>query len=184
MQDPNKIKELLGTGLSNEVVASAVGCDPSYISQLMSREDFASEVVAMRTASLSANSTRDKNIDKIEDALIEKVQELVDTHQIYKPLDVVRVFAAVNAAKRRGVPAHESLTINQTVVNLTIPESVVKTFTTNTQGEVVDVEGQTLVTMPATQLLRTLVESKGGKNAAYEKIARHLPNATEPAGTS
>lgn len=181
--DKRKIQELLGTGLSNDVVASAVGCDTSYISQLMANEEFASAVVAMRTLSLTANSARDKSIDSIEDALLNKLKELVDTDQFYKPNDVLRAVAVVNAAKRRGVAAHESLTVNQTVVNLMIPIQVVQTFTTNTQGEVVEVEGQTLVTMPAHTLLKKLVETKGDKSAVYEKISRHIPAAIEHSGS-
>lgn len=177
--DRKQIQELLGSGLSNAVVASAVGVSDSYISQLMADETFAAAVVAARTLSLTANSARDKSIDSLEDSLLDKLKDVIETNQIYKPQDILRAFAVVNIAKRRGVAAHESLVINQTVVNLTIPEKVIRTFTTNTQGEVVDVEGQTLVTMPAHTLLKKLVESKGDKGAVYEKISRHIPAAIE-----
>jgi hypothetical protein len=46
--DNEKIKELLGSGLSNDVVASAVGCDPSYVSQLMSNETFRDGLTASK----------------------------------------------------------------------------------------------------------------------------------------
>jgi len=180
MISKDKIRDLLGTGLNNEVVASAVGCAPAYISQLMADENFASEVVALRTNSLTENSERDSNINKIEDSLIIRLKDLLDTEQIYKPNDVLRAFAVCNAAKRRGVAASGNLPIQQKIVNLTIPVQVVTTFTTNTKGEVVDVEGQTLVTMPAHTLLKKLVEAKGGEHGAvYEKISRHLPATVE-----
>lgn len=178
-----QIRDLLGSGLSNDIVATTVGCDHSYISQLMSEPAFADAVIALRTQSLQANTKRDKSIDSIEDSLISKLEDAVDSSLIYKPGDILRAFAVVNAAKRRGVPAHESLVINQTIVNLSIPKEVVQQFTMTVDGEVVEVEGQTLVTMPAHELLQQLAESKGvgdSDNAArYKKVARYLPTAIE-----
>lgn len=177
--DKNQIQKLLGTGLSNEVVATAVGCDPTYISQLMADEEFASAVVALRTISLTANTTRDRNIDGIEDSLIEKLKQLIDDNLIYKPSDILRAFALVNNAKRRGVSAHESLTINNTVVQLILPARVQRNFVQNAQGEVVEVEGKSLVTMPAHALLKNLVNRQGAKSATYAEVSRFLPAAGE-----
>lgn len=179
-----QVRDLLGTGLSTEIVASAVGCDPSYITQLMAHEEFAVSVVALRTKHLTENNARDGEINRIEDDLIAKVQELLDTSQIYKPNDILRAFSIINNAKRRGIAAAQSLTINQTVVNLQIPAKVVQSFTMNTQGEVVEVEGQTLVTMPAHTLLKRLSEAKDGKQGeVYEKISRYLPATITEADT-
>lgn len=173
--DKNRIKELLGTGLGNEIVATAVGCDPSYITQLLADEEFAGAVSELRATALTANSARDRKIDTIEDLLIDQMHEAVEMKQIYKPQDILRSFAVINAAKRRGVPAHQALVINNNIVNLQIPEAVVKNFTVNTHGEVVDVEGETLVTMPAHNLLKKLAESRGDKGAVYESVSRYLP---------
>lgn len=182
--DTRQAQELLGTGLSNEVVATALGCTPSYITQLMADPDFSAVVIAQRTLSLTANSARDKTIDAIEDTLLTKITECLDNGLIYRPADVLRTFAVVNKATRRGIPASESLTINQTVVNLNLPEKVVQTFTQNAQGEVVEVEGRTLVTMPAHVLLSNLVKQnqEGGNDvnsATYEKVSRYLPTTIE-----
>jgi hypothetical protein len=176
--DKRQIKELLGTGLSNEIVATAVGCDSAYISQLLSDEVFAGEVTALRAAALTANSKRDRKIDGIEDALIVKLEELMDSGVIYKPNDVLRAFTVINNAKRRGVSAAESITINNTVVNLSLPNRVVREFVQNAQGEVVEVEGQTLVTMPAHQLLKNLV-NRGDGSEKYARVSRFLPTTIE-----
>lgn len=180
--DNEKIKELLGSGLSNDVVASAVGCDPSYVSQLMSNENFRDAVVALRTASLAAASKQDSRINSIEEKLTEKLDHMVDT--MYKPSDVLRAFQVLNAAKRRGVPATEAVSNRQAVVNLTLPVQLVQNFITNSNGEVVEVEGQTLVTMPSSQLLRNLSETEKGKANVgasginkYQKVAAHLPDS-------
>ena len=44
----DKIIELLGRGYSQTVVASAVGCDDSYISQLMAKEEVRNQVATLR----------------------------------------------------------------------------------------------------------------------------------------
>lgn len=180
MFDKDRILELLGSGLANGVVASTVGCDPALISQLMSQEDFAAKVVELRTTSRLAATKRDRNIDSIEDNLIELLKEQVETRQIYKPRDVLMAFNVLNKAQRRGNPNQDGLTINNNVVELTMPVTLVANFTKNTQGEVIEVEGQTMQTMPAQSLLRHLARTKGaGGGEVYEKIGRFIAPAIE-----
>lgn len=179
MADKQKILELLGSGLSNEIVADAVGVDSSYIAQLLSDEDFQNEVIKLRTLNLTAATDRDKRIDKIEDALIDKLSETVE--YLHKPGDILRSFAVLNAAKRRGIPAQLSAGLRQSVISLTLPSIIVRSFTKTAQGEVVGVEmetgSQTLVTMPTGQLLAQLAkESNDG--SAYEKLQRYLPGTS------
>lgn len=175
----DQVRELLGCGLSNEVVATTVGCDPSYITQLMSDETFAGEVVALRAKTLTANNARDRNIDGIEDKLINKLEELVDSQQIYKPNDVLRAFSVINAAKRRGIPAHESTVINNTVVNLMIPTAVRQHFVINAVGEVVEIEGQSMETMTARNLLKNVSDKLGIKHGdQLNKIAGYITDET------
>lgn len=171
--DKNRIKELLGSGLSNDLVATTVGCDHSYISQLMADEQFHNEVVELRAASLTANTKRDRAIDNIEDKIVEKLSDSLD--MIFKPRDLLSAFAIVNKAVRRGVPAREGLVVNQQVINLTIPQAVIKNFSLNSLGEVVAVEGQTMVTMPAKTLLKNLAGQRGDSNGRYEKVSGFLP---------
>jgi hypothetical protein len=152
-----RILELLGTGLSPEIVASAAGVTPSYISQLLSEESFSKQVTQLRFDNLQAASTRDRAYDDIEDKLIEKMRDLLP--MMYKPLEVLRAITVINGAKRRGAVAPENIHINNTVVNLTIPNQILQRFIVNATNQVVEVSGnemtdsQTLVTMPSSQLL-------------------------------
>ena len=176
-----KIKNLLGSGLSNEIVASTIGCHPSYISQLMSDENFYSAVIEKRTQTLASHTIRDRNLDGIEDKLIAKLSELIESNMVYKPQDLLRMFAVINAAKRRGVGVQDSTVVNNTVVNLQISRTVKTKFTTNAQNEVVEIEGKSMVTMPAAQLLGKLAASAKGDNATkYIEAARFIPQ--EPGG--
>lgn len=178
--DREKAKELLGSGLSNEIVASALGVTSGYIGQLWAEEEFASAVIELRTKNLTAHSDRDKKIDSIEDKLIEQLDEAVSNRQIYKPRDILATFAVVNAARRRGVPAQLSAGLQQPTINLQLPSVVIQHFTTTPQGEVVDVtvneQKHTLITMPSGQLLKTLAAQDSGNGDKYERVRKFLPS--------
>lgn len=178
----DKIKELLGNGLSNDVVATAVGVTASYVSQLMSDEVFSQEVIALRTQALASHTNRDRSWDGIEDRLLTKLSDLVDSGMFYKPQDILRALVVANNAKRRGTTVQDSLVVHQNIVNLNLPSQVVNSYRKNLQGEVVEIttpEGkqQTLVTMPAVALVQKLAEAE--KDGKYDKVRRHLPSGSK-----
>lgn len=166
-----KVLELLGNGLSPEVVATHLGISPSYVSQLLSEEHFATQVTSLRFQNLQAATNRDRKYDDIEDQLLAKMQDLLPL--MYKPLEVMRAITIINGAKRRGAAATPEHThINNTIVNLTIPTQVLQKFSVNSNNQVVEissetVQPQTLVTMPSSQLLSKIQskpDSKGGNS--------------------
>jgi hypothetical protein len=178
-----KIKELLGNGLSNEVVATAVGVHPSYISQLMAQEDFSAQVVALRTQTLTSATMRDRTWDGLEDQLLEQLGEKIESRMIHRPMDMVRTLAVVNNAKRRGVGTQESLASHKNVVILNLPTVIINQYKKNSLGEVVEVttgqgQQQTLVTMPASALMHKLSEKHQGMNKQYEQIRKFLPSGS------
>lgn len=151
-----KIKSLLGQGLSNQVVANATGVSPSYISQLLSNETFASEITALRVTQLTQTNARDRSIDALEDKVLAKLEQAIEFFN--KPRDLLSIFHVLNRAVRRGVPASESTTVHQQIVNIHVPAIPMQRFVKNSFGEVIEVEGQTLVTMPTHTLLKKLAE--------------------------
>ena len=181
----DKIRDLLGTGLSNETVASTIGVHPSYISQLMSEESFYNEVIELRTKNLAAASVRDRGIDGLEDTLIKKLKDAVE--HMYKPQDLLRAFAVINSAKRRGTTVEQGVVVNNQVVTLRLSKTIVNNFKTNDHGEVVEVEGRTLVTMPAASLVKDLIAKEAKENPElakqYQKVQKYLPQAHAPSIT-
>ena len=149
-----KILQMLGNGLSNDIVATAAGVSVSYISQLLSEESFAMQVTQKRFDNLQANTIRDNQYDDIEDKLIEKMRDLLP--MMYRPMEVLRAIQVINAAKRRGASAPEQVTINNTVINLNIPRHQMQRFTKSIDGQVVQAGDQTLVTMSSNNLLSTI----------------------------
>ena len=151
-----KILTMLGNGLSNEIVSTAVGVSPSYISQLLSEEAFAMQVTELRFQNLQKHTERDNSYDSIEDKLIEKMRDLLP--MMYRPMEVLRAIQVINAAKRRGASAPEQMTINNTVINLNLPKHQMQKIIQNSQGQVVQAGNQVLLTMNSTTLLNTIAQ--------------------------
>jgi transcriptional regulator with XRE-family HTH domain len=178
-----KILELLGSGLSPEIVATAAGVSPSYVSQLLSEEQFATEVTALRFKNLQAATARDHTYDSIEDRLLEKMANCLE--YMYKPHEILKAITVINGAKRRGAAAPEQMTINNTVISLSMPAPIINRFTRNTNNQVIEaavevdssapsatqnqvpkIEKQSLVTMPSARLLKLANgQSNGSQNS-------------------
>lgn len=150
--------ELLGSGVPQESVASALGVTPSYISQLLSDEDFASKVVSLKYNALTKHTERDAKYDALEDTLLTKLDKAVPL--ILRPLDIMRALKTVNEAKRRGTDSKESIIAQQNIVEITMPTQIVQQFTTNIKNQVIIAGGQDLTTIQSGDLRKRVeVES-------------------------
>lgn len=143
---------LLGAGLAPGIVAASCGVSESRISQLLSQQDFADRVIALKLQALEKVKGLDDKYDRIEEALVDKLEK--NLHYMYKPEQVLRAVQVINAAKRKAptVMSQDTLAARDAVVELTIPTTVIKQFTTNINQQVISVGGQTLVTLPSNQL--------------------------------
>jgi len=182
--------ELLGTGLSAETVANALGVTPSMISQLLAQEDFAAEVQHLRYQALQKHNKQDNEYDAIESELTAKMRDLLP--MMHRPMEVLKAISVINGAKRRGVSAPEQITNQQTVLTLNMPVKIISQFTTNTANQVVALQSATeikdLTTIQSGSLLKqtkdllaveaaqSQVMPSGGQNDQREAIT--LPALT------
>lgn len=150
----DRILALLGNGVAPSATAAAVGCDPSYVSQLLKDDGFAAEVAELRSVSLMAATERDKRWDTLEDKLLAKLDDLIPF--MVRPMEVVKALTAANAAKRRGAASDNAAQGVTNVVVLQLPPIVKQRFELNNRQEVVEVDGRTLLTIDGTQLLKGL----------------------------
>lgn len=144
--------ELLGSGnISSAQVAAALGVSESYISQLLSREDFAAQVAERRFNALQKHNTRDSLIDTLEDEVLAKLQETLPL--VMRPMELTRIFQTINAAKRRGSSAPESTLQHSKIVNITIPVLVANKFSVTPENQALVAGTQELLTMQSGTLL-------------------------------
>lgn len=157
----DKIIEMLGKGISATQVASAVGCDDSYISQLLSLPEVVEQVTSLKAEHFSAYVEQDQKLDSAEAAALEKVASLVPF--ITRPAEAVRVYSVLNAAKRRTVDsASQAHAVAQTV-QLDLPEASRVRFTLTADRQVIEIEGRSMTTMPAKSLAATLEQRQAAR---------------------
>ena len=145
---------LLGQGLGPEVVAAAVGVSTSRISQLLSTPEFAGAVAEARYENLAKHNSRDNAYDKMEDQLLEKLKDCLP--YMMRPMEILKAISVINAAKRRGSSAPESITSQQTVVQLIMPTQIMQSFTTNINNQVIKAGQQDLVTVQSSNMDKLL----------------------------
>lgn len=143
---------LLGKGIPPGAVAAALGVDPSRITQLLADEGFASQVVEAKFESLSKHATRDLSIDALEDQLLDKLKDTLPF--MTRPMEILKSFSVVNAAKRRALGSTTEVTQQQTIVQLNIPAIIVQKFSQNIHNQVTSVGQQSLITIQSSQLLK------------------------------
>jgi len=148
---------LLGSGISPLVVANSLGISPSRISQLLSDENFSARVAELRYKNLAKHNERDGVADGIEDAILEKLEESLPL--VHRPMELVKMYQIVNAAKRRGTGTPEAMVEKQSIIQLVVPIQILNKFQTNQQGQVVTVGSQDLLTIQS-GALDNLVKSR------------------------
>ena len=146
--------ELLGSGVPQEAVASALGVTPAYVSQLLSDTAFAAEVTRRKYDVLSKHTERDGQYDKIEDSLLVKLEKALPL--MFRPGDILGAIKVINGAKRRGVDSQESIVTQQNIVEITIPTQIVQQFTTNITNQVVKTGDIDLITIQSGDLLKSV----------------------------
>jgi len=148
---------LLGAGVAAESVASALGVTPSYISQLLSDENFANQVATVRYESLQKHNVRDESYDSLEDKLLEKLEKQLPL--IMKPETLLKAISTINGAKRRGQSAPDQAVNSQNIVNLVLPAVIAEKFSVNINNQVTKAGEQELHTIQSGTLLEQ-VESR------------------------
>lgn len=170
---PSSLEEralkLLGNGVTAEQVAAALGVTAGRISQLLSDDVFAEKVALLRYNNLQAHSERDNAYDSMEDDLLKKLRNALPL--IIKPDTILKAISVINAAKRRGQSAPQSITNQQTVVQLILPEAITHKFSVNSDNQVIRVGEQGLETMQSGNLLAKIEEATNGPSTEVIRVA-------------
>jgi hypothetical protein len=170
MQD--RIIELLGQGVPAAQVALHVGCDPSYVSQILADENNSLRVQELRATHFEAHVAHDKRIDMAEQKALARIESLVDF--ITKPSEAARVFSLLNQAKRQTLEAGNSQAMPSTIVNLQLPDAARISFTVTADRQVIEVEGRSMVTMPAKNVAAQL-EQRNATRLLTQRAPLELP---------
>lgn len=163
------LKLMANPNITQADCAKVLNVSESRISQIISTESFKKKLQETRLESLEKETNHDNSIQSAEEKALKKLDELTDF--ITKPIEAARVFQILNSAKRKGLSAEEraaSITNNNTVVVLQLPQIVQDKFTVNTNNEVVQIGDRPMLTMDSQLLLNNLMESKNGEGTQRE----------------
>lgn len=153
---------LLGKGVTPSQTAAALGITESAISQLLAKDEFADAVAELRYKNLLAYSERDEKADSIEDRLLKKLNDCIP--YLMRPMEIARIYQIINAAKRRGQSAPESITTAQEVVPLIMPTVITNKFTVNVNNQVIQAGQQPLITVQSGSMQALLNRHKEAQN--------------------
>ena len=154
----DKALSLLGSGVSSEAVASALGVTASRISQLLSNKEFAGQVAELRYDNLQSHNVRDGKYDAMEDRLLDKLEKSMPL--MVRPEIIMRAMSIVNGAKRRGQSTPEQVTNAKIIVNLILPKQISQKFVTNINNQVTRAGEQELLTMSSGNLLKQVEDAE------------------------
>lgn len=171
---------LLGKGVTPSQTAAALGITESAISQLLSRDEFADAVAELRYKNLLSYSERDEKADSIEDRLLKKLNDCIP--YLMRPMEIARIYQIINAAKRRGQSAPESITTAQEVVPLIMPTVITNKFTVNVNNQVLQAGQQPLITVQSGSMQALL--SKHKESQSVELLPHGSPSPQESSKTS
>lgn len=153
---------LLGSGISSEIVAAALGVSPSRISQLLSDEVFAAQVSSLRFENLQKHTVIDQKYDSIEERLLKQLE--LNLPLMMRPMEIVKALSIVNGAKRRSAPVSTATggAIGGTVVNLLMPVQVLQKYAVqvNIMNQVVKTGDTDLVTIQSGTLMKMVGASE------------------------
>jgi hypothetical protein len=139
----------------------------------MAEDAFRDQVLELRAVALTAATERDRKTDTLEERALSKLDAMLDW--VTKPGDMLKFFQVLNAAKRRGTTATDNLVINQQIVNLQLPANALQKLVMDARGEVVEIDGQSMLTMQPATLIKQIVAESGDSDVA-SKALRALRN--------
>ena len=138
---------LLSQGISAAQVAAAAGVSESYISQLRADPELSALITSQSTAKLETDAVFDNTLERAELMALEKIEKNLPFANMGQAMAAFRI---LNSARKRS-DAFATATDQSTniTVNLTLPSAAAAKYVVNSSNEIVEVEGQTMITATA-----------------------------------
>jgi hypothetical protein len=173
---------LLAQGIPTSQVAAACGVSDSYVSQLKADPDAQTQIAEQQAAASIADMEFDHDLEGAEALALDKIKKNLPFANMGQAIAAFRI---LNTARRRSDPVMQADSAVSLTVNLTLPQSAIPKYVTNSQNEIIEVEGQTMLSATA----KTLDQILADRNAkdprlpqitATEKAAAMLDKLTTP----
>ena len=172
---------LIAQGIPTSQVAAACGVDDSYISQLKADPEVQQRVAEARAEHVVADSQFDNTLERAEALALEKIENNLPFANIGQALAAFRI---LNGARRRKDQFAQTEHNVSVTVALTLPQAAIPRYITNTKNEIIEVEGQTMLSATPKTLDDILSARATGallpKITELEKAASRLEHLSVP----
>lgn len=186
MTPRERIIELLACNVPTSQIAATVGCSDSYVSQLKSDPEVQTHLATLGVAAATKDIAFDKTLERAEELALHKLEKNLAFANFGQAL---AAFKVLNSARRRK-DAFTPVDTGGTTINvtLTLPANAVPKYTVNAKAEIIEVEGQTMLTATA-KSLDSILLARAAKTAealnmptvtTIERAASMLGSLTQP----
>jgi hypothetical protein len=151
---------LLSQGIPTSQVAAACGVTDAYVSQLKADPELATIIASGAAETATRDIAFDNTLERAELLALEKIEKNLPFANMGQAMAAFRI---LNSARKRSdafaTPADQSTNIT---VNLTLPAAAAARYVVNNSNEIVEVEGQTMITATAKSLDSLLAQRASG----------------------
>ena len=172
---------LIAQGIPTSQVAAACGVDDSYISQLKADPEVQQKIAEARAGHAVADSQFDNTLERAEALALEKIEKNLPFANMGQALAAFRI---LNGARRRKDQFAQTEHNVSVTVALTLPQAAIPRYITNTKNEIIEVEGQTMISATPKTLDDILSARATGallpKITELEKAANRLDTLSAP----
>jgi hypothetical protein len=172
---------LIAQGIPTSQVAAACGVDDSYISQLKADPEVQQRVAEARAEHVVTDAKFDDTLERAEALALEKIEKNLPFANMGQALAAFRI---LNGARRRKDQFAQTEHNVSVTVALTLPQAAIPRYITNTKNEIIEVEGQTMISATPKTLDDILSARATGsmlpKITELEKAANRLDTLSAP----
>lgn len=172
---------LLAQGIPTSQVAAACGVDDSYISQLRADPEIQQKIAEARAGHAVTDAKFDDTLERAEALALEKIEKNLPFANMGQALAAFRI---LNGARRRKDQFAQTEHNVSVTVALTLPQAAIPRYITNTKNEIIEVEGQTMISATPKTLDDILSARATGallpKITELEKAANRLDTLSAP----
>jgi hypothetical protein len=142
---------LLSQSIPTSQVAAACGVTDAYVSQLKADPELATIIASGAAETATRDIAFDNTLERAELMALEKIEKNLPFANMGQAM---AAFKILNSARKRADAFGAAQTDQSTniTVNLTLPSAAAARYVVNSSNEIVEVEGQTMITATAKSL--------------------------------
>jgi hypothetical protein len=170
--DPIKAKLIgfLAAGVPPAAAATAAGVTPAYVTQLLDDDEFRTEVINASAERLDVAIKQDTTVESIKTKALRVIEAKLPF--VRSSLEAARIYQILSAApKNAPTGSTQSGQAGVNMVTIVLPKAAGINLKLNTLNQVIEIEGQTMATLPSREL--PLLQRKDAAKAeeVLDKVA-------------